>query len=330
MPVISSPFRPAWWLPGSHAQTLYPYFFRRHRDLRTRGERLELSDGDFLDLAWGPEPTTAEPGRPLVLITHGLEGSVQSGYVRGLLHGLANHGLRGVLMHWRGCSGEPNRLPRSYHAGETGDIQRVVTTLREREPETPLAAVGYSLGGSALLHWLAETGADNPLVQAVAVSVPFRLADADRRLSRGFSRVYQHRLLDQLGRNLRRKAHRRGLELNVDPDSLDRFRAFDDAVTAPLHGFRDAEDYYQRCSPRQVLTRIVTPTRLIHAADDPFMFPDSIPDADELSDAVTLERAARGGHVGFVEGRIPLRPRPYLERHVPRILREAFRWGETK
>ncbi len=325
MPVVSSPFRPAWWLPGSHAQTLYPYFFRRHRRLHTRRERLELDDGDFLDLAWGPEPTRPAPGRPLVLVTHGLEGSVRSGYVRGLLRGLADHGLRGVLMHWRGCSGEPNRLPRSYHAGETGDIQRVVAHLRAREPETPLAAVGYSLGGSALLHWLAETGADNPLVQAVAISVPFRLADADGRLNRGFSRVYQRRLLDQLRRSLRRKAERRGTAPTVNPDALTRFRAFDDAVTAPIHGFRDAEDYYRRCSPRPILRRIVTPTRLIHAADDPFMFPESVPRAEELSDAVTLELAARGGHVGFVEGRLPLRPRLYLETHVPGCLHDAFR-----
>ncbi|MFW6350200.1 MAG: hydrolase [Thiohalospira sp.] len=311
MPLEESPFRPAWWLPGPHAQTLWPHFFRRPPRVATTPERLELDDGDFIDLAHGPGPA----GAPRVLLLHGLEGSLDSQYARGMMAALARHGLRSVFMHWRGCSGEPNRLARSYHSGATDDIARVAAHLRDTEPATPLAAIGWSLGGNALLKWLGETGAANPLTAAAAISAPFRLERAAARMGRGFSRLYQWRLVADLRASLEAKRRLRGLDLPRPPRGG--FRAFDDAVTAPLHGFRDANDYYARASSRPWLGRIAVPTRILHARDDPFMDPGAIPQARELAPAVILELAHRGGHVGFVEGRLPGRARYYAEQRIP-------------
>ncbi|SFD84733.1 hypothetical protein SAMN05660831_02426 [Thiohalospira halophila DSM 15071] len=315
MPLETSPFRPAWWLPGPHAQTLWPHLCRPRPRVATRPERVELDDGDFIDLAHGDGPAAA----PRVLLLHGLEGSLRSQYARGMMAALSRSGLRPVFMHWRGCSGEPNRLPRSYHSGATDDIARVVAHLRAREPETPLAAIGWSLGGNALLKWLGETGSANPLAAAAAISVPFRLERAAARMDRGFSRLYQWRLVGELRRSLEAKRRLRGLEL---PEPLrGGFRAFDDAVTAPLHGYRDANDYYARASSRPWLGRITVPTRILHALDDPFMDPGAIPTARELPPAVTLELARRGGHVGFVEGALPGRPQYYAEHRIPAWLK---------
>jgi predicted alpha/beta-fold hydrolase len=239
-----------------------------------------------------------------------------------MMAALGQAGLRPVFMHWRGCSGDPNRLARSYHSGATDDIARVVAHLREQEPATPLAAVGWSLGGNALLKWLGETGSANPLAAAAAISVPFRLERAAARMAQGFSRLYQWRLVVELRHSLEAKRRLRGLELPTAPRGG--FRAFDDAVTAPLHGYRDANDYYARASSRPWLDRIAVPTRILHAVDDPFMDPGAIPTARELPPAVTLELARRGGHVGFVEGAIPGRARYYAERRIPAWLQEQL------
>ena len=312
--IVTSSFRPAWWLPGPHLQTLWPNVVRRRPRPALRRERLELPDGDFLDLDWTPGTSG-----PLVLVLHGLEGSVHSHYAAGILQTLHGRGLRAVLMHFRGCSGEPNRLPRGYHSGETGDIAHVVGVLQRRYPETPLAGLGYSLGGNVLLKWLGETGDDNPLRTAVAVSVPFRLDRAADRLEHGASRLYQAHLLRSLRRSIRRKFAGGELDPPLALDELRHlrtFRAFDDAVTAPLHGFADADDYYTRASSRPFLRRIRVPTLLLQAADDPFLTPDALPEESELAPAVTLELSARGGHVGFVAGRWPGRARYWPEERI--------------
>lgn len=312
--IVPSSFRPAWWLPGPHLQTLWPNLIRRPPRPALRRERLELPDGDFLDLDWTPGTSG-----PLVLVLHGLEGSVRSPYAAGILQNLHARGLRAVLMHFRGCSGEPNRLRRGYHSGETGDIAHVVEELQQRYPETPLAGLGYSLGGNVLLKWLGETGTDNPLNAAVAVSVPLRLERAADRLEHGASRLYQAHLLRSLRRSIRRKFAASELEPPLPLDELHHlrtFRAFDDAVTAPLHGFRDADDYYTRASSRPFLRDIRVPTLVLQAADDPFLTPDALPEETELSSAVTLELARRGGHVGFVAGRWPGRGRYWLEERI--------------
>lgn len=299
-------------------QTLWPTLFRRGPRLSLHTERLELPDGDFVDLHWTPHN-----GQPIVIVLHGLEGCSQSPYTRGLLHTLQRIGLRAVVMHFRGCSGTPNRLPRSYHSGDTADLAYLVQTLRQREPGTPLMAVGYSLGGNVLLKWLAEAGAQAPLAAAVAVSVPFVLAQSAERMNKGFSRVYQWKLLKSMRRRIDAKLQHMPLNIGTrDLSSLRSFRQFDDAVTAPLHGFDDADHYYALSSCRQYLRNIVVDTLILHARDDPFMTEHVIPATNELSAHVRLELYATGGHVGFIAGPWPWRTRYWLEERIPRYLQQ--------
>jgi uncharacterized protein len=311
-----SSFKPAWWLPGPHAQTLWPYLLRRLPKVARRRERLELPDGDFLDLDWN-----GDGGGPLAVVLHGLEGSSRSHYAAGIMHALRLHGWRSVLLHFRGCSGTPNRLARGYHAGETGDLDYVVNLLRQREPATPLAIIGYSLGGNVLLKWLGEQGAQAPIIGAVAVSVPFTLANAAVRLSSGVSRLYQWSLLHRLRASMRDKWRSQGKIDGVAMlDSLRSLREFDDRVTAPLHGFAGADDYYARCSSRSFLRQIRIPTLILQARDDPFMTAEGLPGVQELPACIDFELTDNGGHVGFVSGSSPWRARYYPEQRLPAFL----------
>jgi len=278
-------------------------------------ERVELPDGDFVDLDW-----TSNDQDQVVLIMHGLEGSAHSHYARRVLHSLPQSGFRGVLMHFRGRSGEPNRLARAYHSGETGDLDYVVNCLSKRG-EAPRAVVAYSLGGNVLLKWLGEIGSAAPKIKAVAVSVPFVLSELANHMNKGFPRIYQRHLVNSLHKTFETKS--RNIELPIDPAQLNKLRSFwefDDKVTAPLHGFSSAMEYYAKSSSRQYLNKISIPTLVIQAEDDPFMSPNVIPDEGELSDAVTLEIAARGGHVGFISGGTPIRPQYWLEDRIIEFL----------
>ncbi len=310
-------FRPAWWLPNGHLQTIWPVLFRRRIRLQTRRERLELPDGDFLDVDW-----VGREG-PIVIVLHGLQGSVESKYARGLLREIEARGWRGALMHFRGCSGEANRLPRSYHSGETTDVDWFARQLRSREPETPLAAVAYSLGGNVLLKWLGESRARSPLRAAVAVSIPFELGAAADSMEVGLSRIYQWYLVRKLKQAVYAKMANRSFALpltRVELDRLRTFREFDEAVTAPVHGFESAQDYYERCSSRQFVDRIETPTLVLHAADDPLMHAGVIPQPAERSARVRFEVSPSGGHVGFVSGAWPWSTRYWLEDRIPDFL----------
>lgn len=317
-------FEPAWWLPGGHAQTLWAALARpRRAPDNLRWEQLELPDGDFVDLCWTRRDRSVDE-KPLVILLHGLEGGIASPYAHGLMGAMETRGWHCVLMHFRGCSGRPNRRDRSYHSGDTGDIRFLITTLRQRFPGAPLAAVGFSLGGNALLKYLGEYGVDSDLGAAAAVSVPYRLADGAARLDRGLSRIYQWHLLRSLQRKVADKFRGREQEiLGITPAgirALRNFWMFDDAVTARLHGFTDVHDYYTRASSRQYLKSIATPTLLIHARDDPFMTPAVLPSATELASAVQLEVQSHGGHVGFVAGASPCRARYWLEDRIPAFL----------
>ena len=313
--VATGDFTPAWWLPGPHLQTIWPALARRTPSAPITRERFELPDGDFVDL-----DRAGESG-PIVVILHGLQGSSRSSYARGLLGAFHRRGWRGVVMHFRGCSGEPNRLPRTYHSGETGDFGHVVRSLRERHPSVPLAAVGFSLGGNVLLKWLAERGGAAEVAAAVAVSVPFRLDRAADRLERGFSRMYKRHLIADLRRAVLRKFRHRPGPLDLEAVRRERsFRGFDNRVTAPLHGFRDAGHYYDVASCRRYLRDIARPTLIVHALDDPFMTPDIVPSREELSPCIRLELSAGGGHTGFVEGGAPWSAHYWLDDRIPRFL----------
>ena len=228
-------------------------------------------------------------------------------------------------MYFRGCSGTPNRLARTYHCGDTGDLDYVMQLLREREPATSFAAVGYSLGGNILLKWLGEKGQAAPLAAAVAVSVPFSPALSADRLDRGFSRVYQGVLLRNLRHALDRKFQ--ALDAPFDRTRLKdaaNFWLFDHFVTAPLHGFASAADYYGRSGCRAYLRKIRVPTLILHSEDDPFMSVDAVPREDELSADVILELSQEGGHVGYVGGTIPLFPEYWLERRILNFLADKI------
>lgn len=311
------PFRPPAWLRGPHRQTLFPFFFLRPSIPPWQPERLELPDGDFVDLCH-----FGDGDGPRVCLFHGLEGSLESHYIGGLAQALLDLGCRVTLMHFRGCSGEPNRLPRAYHSGDTGDIAHLIATLHLREPDTQLAAAGFSLGGNALAKYLGEQGDQAPLSAAVAVSVPFDLSACANYIDRGFSRVYQAHLVRSMRASTRARIRRVG-ELPIDMSALERarsFREFDNAVTAPLHGFADAADYYRRSSSGPWLHSITVPTRLIQARDDPFVGPAPVPTRDDVGAAVELDVSPHGGHCGFVAVTRRSRPYRWLDNEIARWL----------
>ncbi len=314
--IIESNFKPAWWLSNTHGQTIFPSLFRKTRLPQMRRERLELPDGDFLDLDW-----TQDTSGPLVLILHGLEGNIHSHYASGLVSTLHKASMTVVFMHFRGCSGEPNRLARSYHSGETNDLNFVVQKLQDEYPARSISVLGVSLGGNVLLKWLGEQNNDPGIARAVTISVPFELASAADCLEQGASRIYQTYLLNKLNRSLRAKMQIIDLPLtSEDLQQVTTLRAFDDLVTAPLNGFKDANDYYQQCSCRSFLASINTPTLILHAKDDPFMHPDVIPHVHELGSGIRLELSDHGGHVGFIAGRVPARPDYWLDHRVLQFL----------
>ena len=328
-----STFKPAWWLPNGHWQTLYPALFRRVVPaLERQRQRLQLDDGDFLDLDFFGKPT-----QPLVLMLHGLAGNSHSGYILGLQSYLNQQGWSSVVMNYRGCSGEVNRLARAYHAGESDDLQAVFHYLQHRFPGRSMAVVGFSLGGNILLKWLGEGRAINGLSAAVAVSVPLQLDACASRLDSGFSRIYREYLLRDLKRYMQAKCRgliRQGLSTEADKlmglgdlSQIHSFWEYDDRVVARLHGFADVRAYYQQASARQYLLTIEHPCLIVQAADDPFMTTDVIPGVDELSSSVEFELSETGGHVGFISGHIPGRPQYWLEQRISQFLQQHLPAG---
>lgn len=324
--IRKSDFKPAWWLPNAHLQTIYPTLMRRVKSPVDLMERLELEDGDFIDLAWAINGLAEDT--PLVVFLHGLGGSMDSVYAAGLMKAFNLCGWRSVLMHFRGASKEPNRLPRAYHSGDTADFDYLLKLLDKREPETQKAAVGVSLGGNALLKWLGEKGSQSLIKAAVAVSVPFQLNLVADRINRGFSKVYQEYLLRRMRKVFEQKKTRYSEETMPqvlrDLHKWQCFWTFDENVTAPLHGFRHVHHYYRESSSLHYLTKIKTPTLIIHAKDDPFMMPALIPREEQLSENIILELSDKGGHVAFISGNIPAKPVFWLEQRIPDYLKKVL------
>ncbi len=317
-PIDNLSFRP---LPGAgnpHLQTMLPRLIRRRLQFTPQWQRLELPDGDFVDLAWSEDPHAAKH-KPRLVVFHGLEGSLHSPYAHGLINAARARGWLGVVMHFRGCSGEPNRLKRIYHSGETEDGTWFLHWLRREFGAAPTAAVGFSLGGNMLGCLLGKNEPDLPLDAAVIVSAPLVLEACSYHMDKGFSRFYQHYLLNLLKGNAMRKLKAYPDSLPVDLARLRRMRRirdFDDLITARIHGFTDAIDYYRRCSAMPVLPNIRKPTLIIHAKDDPFMDHNVIPAADYLPPNVEYQLTEHGGHVGFVGGTLR-RPEMWLEKRIP-------------
>lgn len=300
------PYTAPAWLPGGHLQTLYTAAFLRGPDIAYRRERWEWPDGDFVDADW---VDAEKPDAPIVVLFHGLEGSSQSFYARDLMHAVKQRGWRGVVPHFRGCSGEPNRLPRAYFAGDTAEIEAMLRRVKASSPDAPVYAVGVSLGGNALLKWLGDAGSQSAaLVKAAAgVSAPLDMNAAGRALDRGFNRaVYTTHFLATLKRKALQKAEQFPGLLDTDAiEAATTFQEYDTLVTAKLHGYQDAEDYWTRTSSKPGLKNIAVPTLVINAKNDPFLPASALPAQNEVSPSVALEQPEEGGHVAFPGGPFP-------------------------
>ena len=303
-------FSPRWWLRNPQVQTIYASKLAKRPIIDTKQERFELDDGDFLDLNWSKKTSG-----PIVCLFHGLAGCIESGYATRTFFALESAGYRPVFMHHRGCSGEPNRLASSYHSGHTEDIARIIALAHERYPNQKVSGVGYSLGANALLKYLGETGDASGLDAAVAVCPPLVLSTCADTINTGFARVYQRYLLKLLQQQYAAKQRAYpNLKLRDLPNDLNTFWKFDDAVTAPLNGFKDVHDYYEKCSARKFVPNIKTPTHLLYALNDPFFNPSVLPTADETPADVHLHTPEYGGHVGFIEHPAPANHIHWLDR----------------
>jgi uncharacterized protein len=297
------PYRAPKWLPGGHAQTIYPLLINPPPP-GYRRERWQTPDADFIDLDWIDGP----PAAPLLLLFHGLEGNSASHYATALMGAVRELGWTGVVAHFRGCSGEPNRLPRAYHSGDSDEVDWVLRRLRRQFERRRLYAVGVSLGGNALLKWLGEreSQALDVIDAAAAVSAPLDLATCGHHLGRGFNRLYTRHFLATMKIAAARKLERfPGIFDGQRMALAGSLHEFDDAVTAPLHGYADADDYWRRASAKPLLRGIRLPTLLINAQNDPFLPAHALPRADEVSATTSVDFPRQGGHVGFVTGGLP-------------------------
>jgi predicted alpha/beta-fold hydrolase len=330
-----APFQSPWWLPERHSQTLWRRFYH-HRRIRQRRQRIELDDGDFIDVDWvDADIGSGSADNPIILLLHGLSGCSGSPYIQSLQRLLQNRGFTSAAMNFRGCSGEINRLARAYHSGCTEDVEAVYCAIRRISAAKPLAFVGFSLGGNVLLKWLSEVGPAEPIVAGVAISTPFSLACCAEVLSTGAGSLYGQYFRRRLVRDLeakrayfRHSARHPGWQTELEKlealGDLRRLKSlwdFDDQVTAPLHGFAGAADYYARCSSANVLGSIQVPVCLIQSGNDPIVPSHVLPAADALPSAVSLQLSAEGGHVGFTCAGNPL----WLEERVLAAIESSLR-----
>jgi predicted alpha/beta-fold hydrolase len=315
-------FKTPFILTNKHLQTLYAPLFRKQRTPTVEIERFDLADGDFVEAYWYKNKPTDT--RPIVTLFHGLAGSFRSPYIQGIMKALDKKGFASVLMHFRGCSGKANLLPRSYHSGDTADAKAWIDYLKVKYKDSDLHAVGYSIGGNMLLKLLGEEQEKSLLCSAVSVSAPMDLDITAKRINQGFSKRYQKHLLDPLKETLLEKYRTFDMEkiLNRNREDIKNIKTieeFDELYTAPINGFGTAKNYYKKCSAKQFLKHIQIPTLIIHALDDPFMTPAILPLKDELSEHITMSISEHGGHVGFVNGTL-LKPNYWLEEHIVEYL----------
>jgi len=313
-------FKPAWWLKNPHLQTIAAKFLRRNQHLATQFEELNLPDGDFVDLAWTERPSIKNT-KPIIVLLHGLEGSIDSHYAKGMLAAIKARGWIGVLMHFRGCSGRPNKHAKSYHSGDIRDIDFLTQFLKKKYLYCNFSLIGFSLGGNVVAKYLAHHPA-NPYQSATIICAPLHLSSCSARINQGFSKVYQKFLVNMLKANTKKKIALKLLP-QLSEKELDEIKTigdFDQRITAPINGFKDANDYYQQASGRDTLTKIKQPCLLIHAADDPFLNHQQIILVAKLPPHITFEVSKHGGHVGFISGNNPFKPQFWLEERVPKFM----------
>lgn len=313
-------FKAAKGLSNPHLQTVIPRMIRKQPLFAAKWQTLETPDGDFLDLAWSEDWTASSAlNKPIFILFHGLEGSFDSPYANGLMHAFSQNGWLSVMMHFRGCSGRPNRLARAYHSGETDDPRLFLEHIQTLFPNQPKIATGISLGGNMLVNYLAKYRNDPIIEAATVVSAPLDLASCSARIERGLSKVYGNYLLTSLKKNALQKQDKLSNELGIttqDLKSLKTLYRFDDMITAPLHGFKNAKDYYLQCSGIHVINDVSVPLQVIHAEDDPFMTQAVIP-GFQLNENIHYRLFKSGGHVGFLTGTLT-KPAFWLEHALPR------------
>jgi len=308
-------------LKNTHIQTSYATLFRKPFLKNFKIEKFILSDGDFIEIYWHFKPKTNTQA-PIAILFHGLAGSYNSPYIQGTINELNKNNFSCVVVHFRGCANEDNLLARSYHSGETNDNLEYLQYLQKEFPNSKLFCVGYSLGGNMLLKLLGELKQNTLITAAISVSAPMQLEISAKTINSGFSKIYQKRLLNDLKKALLKKYQKHNLEklINLKQNAIENIKTikeFDELYTAPIHGFDSADDYYKKCSSKQFLKDIKTPTLIIHAKDDPFMNTDILPKQNEISKYVTLEISENGGHVGFIEGTL-FKPVYWLEKRITR------------
>lgn len=299
MPVVDSSYSAPFGFGGGHVQTIYAALFRRVPALSLLRERVTTPDGDFLDLDWH-RPWKA---RRLVLISHGLESNSRDTSVLAMARAFAEEGWDVLAWNYRGCSGEGNLRPRSYHSAATEDLHVVVEHALSTGRYDSLALVGLSLGGNLTLKYLGELGprVDRRISASVNVSAPCDIASSSMKLQRPSNAIYMRRFMRRLTAKVRQKMGRFPEITDQGLDRMRTFEEFDNAYTAPLHGFADARDYWEKASSRPLLPRITVPTLLLNAKNDPFLAPECFPHEEaRASDAFTLEAPESGGHLGFV------------------------------
>tara|TARA_B110000858_G_scaffold198464_1_gene265344 strand:+ start:10443 stop:11429 length:987 start_codon:yes stop_codon:yes gene_type:complete len=313
-------FIPTWWLPEGHSQTLWRKFSPAKKVLHRR-QRIELEDSDYIDLDWTTLDPKASKDNTIVFFLHGLCGCSRSSYILAMQSLLNDQGISSVAMNFRGCSGEMNRLARAYHSGVSEDLNEVFSKLAVEYPQHNFVFVGYSLGANVLLKWLGEIESHASIRKAVAVSTPFILEYCSQAMPQGVSRIYGRYFVRRLLKDFKDKQQH--LQLS-NPEEATRIAQlgdtrgissiwdFDDQITAPLHGFEGAEDYYRRCSSSAFLHSIAVDTLLIQSKNDPMIPLKSIPVREMLSPTVQMQLTEKGGHVGFVSSS----PDNWLEQRI--------------
>ncbi len=311
-------YSPAWWLPGGHLQTIWGKLARDRRDLPLTRETWTTPDDDEIEIYH----LGGEERRPHLLLLHGLEGTVRSHYANGFFSQAFDLGWSAHLLVFRSCGDRVNKTRRFYHSGETNDVRFALARLRRESGDAQIFLAGVSLGGNVLLKFLGECGSTLPpgLAAAAAISVPYDLASSAKRIGKGFSRVYQRFFLRTLKLKMLAKLERFPDLPSIDMlNGIRTMQQFDDVVTAPLHGFEDAMDYYTKSSSLQYLTSIRLPTLLLSSYDDPFLPPEILAKVEQVArsnPALHVEFLRHGGHVGFVGGAAPWHPEYYAEHHV--------------
>lgn len=302
--ISKAEFTPKSWLQNAHLQTIIPKYFLASPFINYVQERVTTPDNDFVDLAWAM-PSSSIGLRGIVVLFHGLEGSCESHYIKHLVSDLLLANFACVVMHFRGCSGEPNLQVKSYHSGATFDPEFVVPLIKERYSSLPLFAVGFSLGGNMLMKLMANN-TNSPIDGSVSVSAPLNLSASSESIDQGFSSIYQYHLMKSMKNNLLAKMKTVNLidHIKVSTNQISKmktFYEFDEHVTATLHGFTSAVDYYQKCSALDDLSSINKPTLILHAQDDPFMDNRVIPTKAQINRHIAYELSQYGGHVGFIK-----------------------------